>query len=77
MIKGTIHLIHKEDNTWMFLYKEEGIDKRVPFVYYSGFYEDGQELECYIETLVGVERAKPLFSMPNVSRTSDGGLDLE
>jgi hypothetical protein len=70
-IKGTIHQIHVEDNTWIFKYTEDGVDKRIPFIYYSGYYEDGQELDCYLETLAGIERAKPLFPLPNVSKPQD------
>jgi len=65
-IKGTVHLIHKEHNSWCFKYEEDGKPLRVPFVFYTGEYEDGQELDCYLETVANIERAKPLFSLPNV-----------
>lgn len=64
-IKGTIHLVHEGENSWCFKYEKEGTTNRVPFIYYTGKYEEGQEIECYIETLVGIERAKPLFPIPN------------
>jgi hypothetical protein len=63
-IKGVVNCINKEDNTWIFKFTEDGVVKRIPFVYYSGVYEDGQEIEAYLETLAGIERAKPLFPLP-------------
>lgn len=70
-LKGTINLIHKEDNSWIFKYTDEGVVKRVPFVYYSGVYQDGQEIEAYLETLAGIERAKPLFPLPYTNKVDD------
>jgi hypothetical protein len=66
-VKGTIHQIHKLDNLWCFKYEIKGNIFRVPFVYYTGKYEDSQEIECYLETLAGIERAKPLFPLSNLS----------
>lgn len=63
-ISGTIHLIHKENNEWCFKYKQDKVDQRVPFVFYTGQYTDGQQLDCYLETIANVERAKPLFPLP-------------
>jgi hypothetical protein len=66
-LKGTVHNIHKEDNLWCFKYEKEKQTFRVPFVFYSGKYEDGEELDCYIETLAGIDRAKPLFERPTAN----------
>jgi hypothetical protein len=63
-VRGTVHLIHQEDNQWIFKFELEGKPQRLPFVFYSGKYEDGQELDCYLETVGGVERAKPLQTLP-------------
>lgn len=65
-ISGTVHLIHKENNEWIFKFEEDGKPLKVPFVFYTGDYDDGQEIECYLETVAGIERAKPLFPLPNV-----------
>jgi hypothetical protein len=70
-LKGTINLIQKEDNSWIFKYTDEGVVKRVPFVYYSGVYQDGQEIDAYLETLAGIERAKPLFPLPYNSKVDE------
>lgn len=77
-IKGTIHLIHKEDNQWIFKYEEDGKPLRIPFVFYTGKYEDGQELDCYIETLSGpgIQRAKPLFPIPDTLQNESQSIEL-
>ncbi len=67
-LKGTIHQIQKDEQNWIFKFTQDETPRRVPFIFYSGYYEDGQECECYLESVAGIERAKPLFPLPNVTR---------
>lgn len=60
-IKGTIHLLHKIDNLWCFKYVESKMIHRVPFRYLEGNFIDGEEIECYLESVGGVDIARPLL----------------
>ncbi len=61
ILKGSIHLIHKLDNFWIFLTTEtidkKQVPKRIPFLTNDKLYEDGQELEVFITQRDGVEIA--------------------
>jgi hypothetical protein len=62
-MKGTIHNIHKLDGIWMFKYvlienKRSSIH-RIPFVFKEGTFENGQELEVVIESVQGIDVARP------------------
>jgi hypothetical protein len=59
-IKGQICLLHKLDNLWCLKYTENKSIHRVPFRFLSGVYQDGEELECYLEIIGGVEIARPI-----------------
>ena len=56
-------MIHEDNNEWIFKFKEEEKDLKVPFIWHGDRYsfEDGQDIECILETLAGIERAKPLW----------------
>ena len=63
-MKGTIHNIHKLDNSWIFkTYEKLGkelIPKRIPFVPFDKVYVNGQEIEVTVSSdgIVEVAREK-------------------
>lgn len=61
-MKGTVHIIHKLENQWMFLTYETvnkiNIPKRFPFIIGEGEYLDGQEVLGYLVIKDGVEWIK-------------------
>ena len=62
MMKGTLHLIHKLDDLWIFkTYEKIGKDlipKRFTFLREGIDYEDGQEILGQIVIIEGVEYIK-------------------
>jgi len=62
MMKGTLHLIHKLDNLWIFKTHEkigkDLIPKRFTFITEGIEYEDGQEIVGQIVMIEGVEYIK-------------------
>jgi len=61
-MKGTIHNIHKLNNSWIFkTYEKVGKDlipKRIPFITLDKSYTDGQEIEVVISNDGVVEIAR-------------------
>jgi hypothetical protein len=63
-MRGTIHNIHKLNNSWIFkTYEKVGKDlipKRIPFITLDKSYTDGQEIEVVISNdgLVEIAREK-------------------
>ena len=63
-VKGTAHNIHKLDRLWMFSYKDNKNTYRVP-LFHTNYDEiiDGQEIECKLEMVQGVEVGIPIIEM--------------
>ena len=61
-MKGTIHLIHKLDNLWIFKIEEkigkDLVPKRFTFLTEGNQFEDGQEIEGQIVLIEGIEFIK-------------------
>lgn len=61
-MKGTIHLIHKSDNLWIFKIDIDNVTIRYPFIHNDPNLENGQEIIGEIINIGGVECIKKKFN---------------